>query len=301
MQQVKAIISVAAAALFLSTALSLAESLSKTTEVGRNQNRSADYNDTVFRFINHIKPKVVGGVDAPAGAFPWQVSLAVSWIADPVAGHFCGGTIYDENWIVTAAHCVEGLTPDKLQVIPGTNKLDQRAKRYNVDQIVQNKQYNATTMDNDIALIKLFAPIRFDKLTRPLKLAVSGDEQAIFARPVTVSGWGATTEGERPVRTLQYVDLPYVPRETCNHITSYDNRITENMICAGKAVGGVDSCQGDSGGPLVGTRKARDQRLVGIVSWGEGCAQPAKYGVYTRVSKYVDWVEKCIANPDGCL
>jgi secreted trypsin-like serine protease len=112
-----------------------------------------------------------------------------------------------------------------------------------------------------------------------------------------VTGWGATNEGGLVVSRLNELSIPYVARETCNDPLSYNGQITESMICAGKA--GRDSCQGDSGGPLIIKRNGSAQ-LVGIVSWGEGCARPGKFGVYTRVPKFVSWIRSCTASPDTC-
>ena len=133
-------------------------------------------------------------------------------------------------------------------------------------------------------------------------LVGSGEEGQLLVAgaPLVVSGWGATTEGGDTVSTLREVGVPYVTRDVCNDPLSYADGVTTNMLCAGVAAGGQDSCQGDSGGPLVFGAGGGNPRLAGVVSWGEGCAQPGKYGVYTRVAIYGDWVKQCIATQQKC-
>src|SRR5947207_430435 len=122
MQLTKVRVAVGTAALILVSDLCWSQDLKNTPEVTRVQNRSADYNDTVKRFVNGLAPKVVGGTPAAEGAYPWQVSLVVSWIADLGAGHFCAGSIYNERWIVTAAHCVESKA--EIEISSATRILD---------------------------------------------------------------------------------------------------------------------------------------------------------------------------------
>lgn len=117
---------------------------------------SADYRDTVGRFLRKQPPKIVGGQVAPQGAYPWQVSLVVSWIANPAQGHFCGGSIIDSAWILTAAHCVVGNEPSDINVLAGTNVLSDGARRINVARISYHSRYNDRTKDNDIALLQLW-------------------------------------------------------------------------------------------------------------------------------------------------
>ena len=115
-----------------------------------------------------------------------------------------------------------------------------------------------------------------------------------------MTGWGRTKEGdEKPAsEVLQKGEVPYIENATCNAKDAYDGKIKPGMMCAGYRDGGVDSCQGDSGGPLV-LRGQDGPVLVGVVSWGEGCARKLRYGIYTRVTAYSDWIAKTIlANQD---
>jgi len=261
---------------------------------------SDPYNDTVRRYLEKQEQKIIGGKQAPDGSFPWQVSLGVSWIADPYSAHFCGGSVYSAKWIVTAAHCMKNMTPAKLVVTAGTNRLVTSALRRNVKRIIVHKSYNVVPHDNDIALLELLDPLPLNDRIKVVPLLSPSDEASLLIEdaPLIVTGWGATVEGGNPVRDLRYLDnLPFIPRSVCNEPLSYHNTVTENMFCAGAA--GHDSCQGDSGGPItVGTATA--PKLAGIVSWGEGCAQPNKFGVYTRVANYVSWVGACVSNSATC-
>jgi secreted trypsin-like serine protease len=269
---------------------------------GRVETRgSQDYRKRVEEFLAGQTNKVVGGAVAPAGAYPWQVALLVSWIAEPHQAQFCGGSIRNSKWIVTAAHCVTGNQPQDIHVVAGVNVLSPGAVRVNVKRIISHRNYNADTQDNDIALLETLNDLALDDRKKAIELlTVAEEDQALAAgQMLTVTGWGATQQGGSTVRDLRFVDIPPVTRATCNQPASYHNRITENMICAGRALGGQDSCQGDSGGPLV-TKSATTPKLAGVVSWGEGCAQAGKYGVYTRVTRYNQWVDQCMAQPSSC-
>ncbi len=263
---------------------------------------SDPYNEAVRRYLNNERPKIIGGKQAPDAAFPWQVSLGVAFIADPLSAHFCGGSVYSERWIVTAAHCVERLTPAKVIVSAGTNRLVPGTTRANVKLIIVKKNYDRNTHDNDIALIELLNPLPLSFQIKPVSLLTPAEDtgRLIEGASFVVTGWGATQEGGQTVRDLRYLDeLPLVLRSVCNEPFSYDGKITENMICAGVLAGGKDSCQGDSGSGLT-IDASSAPKLAGIVSWGEGCARPNRVGIYTRVANYADWVNQCVSNSLTC-
>lgn len=259
------------------------------------------YVDAVRRYLNKQEPKIVGGKPALANSLPWQVSLGVSWIADPYRAHFCGGAAYNANWVVTAAHCLDGTQPRDVAITAGTNLLGVGGSKHNVNRIIVHSRYSASTYDNDIALVELVEPLKFGTVLKSIALLQPSEEAAtlIADEPLVVSGWGATVQGGGSVRDLRYVDVPLVDRSACNRPLAYDGEVTVNMICAGKMSGNVDSCQGDSGGPLT-VRTSTDPKLAGVVSWGEGCAKPNKVGVYTRVPNYVTWIQACVASPSTC-
>ena len=210
--------------------------------------------------------------------------------------------MYSSTWIVTAAHCLVDMTPDKITVTAGTNVLGTGGARVNAKRLVVKTQYDRQTQDNDIGLIELFTPLPIgERISTISFLAPEAETQDLPTdAPLIVLGWGATQQGGSVVRDLRYVDVPLVDRAVCNRPLSYDGRITDNMICAGVAAGGVDSCQGDSGGPLSIATSTAGVKLAGIVSWGDGCARPNKYGVYTRAANFASWVAACVAKPDDC-
>lgn len=263
---------------------------------------SAPYEEAVRNFLDNKEAKIVGGKQAEIGAFPWQVSLGVSWIADPYYAHFCGGSVYSSKWIVTASHCVENLTPGKVVITAGTNRLVSGATRRNVRRIIVHKSYNTASYDNDIALIELFGELPLGDTITAVPLLTSDAESASLndAARLIVTGWGATQEGGKTVRDLRFLDnMPAVDRTSCNRPLAYDGKITENMFCAGFVSGGGDSCQGDSGGPLI-VNIENVPTLAGVVSWGEGCARANKVGVYTRVPKFTEWVNECVTGSNKC-
>lgn len=253
---------------------------------------SVPYVATVRRALaGNDSQRVVGGEPAQPGSRPWQVGLLVAGINDNAQAQFCGGTLIAPKWVVTAAHCVDGgMLPSQVAVLPGTHSLsDAKARRVAVKLLVVHPQWNKDTSDHDIALLELAVPVTPGPAITPIRFATTAQEPSA-GTPLTVSGWGATKQGGAGSVLLMTVDVPVVPLGRCNQSTSYDGAITARMVCAGRDEGGKDSCQGDSGGPAV--TAGDEPTLVGVVSWGHGCAKPWKYGVYTRVGAFADWIRK---------
>lgn len=239
--------------------------------------------------------RVVGGRVAQPGTHPWQVALIAAEGTNVLDAFFCGGSLYKADWVVTAAHCVDRRTdPAQVDVVVGSQDLRAPGIRVKVRAIHVHSAYSSRTMDNDIALLQLMMPISDPRAKLISLVATTEEPRLVYDKaPLMTSGWGATRQGGDVVPELRELIVPYVPTAVCNDRVSYNGKITDNMICAGQQTGGQDACQGDSGGPLsAGADAAR--RLVGIVSWGYGCANPDKYGVYTRVARYTKWISDVV-------
>lgn len=245
-------------------------------------------------------PRVVGG--ELAGAAPFMVGI----LDDGDTRAYCGGTLIAPRVVVTAAHCVD--TPSRrVRVALGVSlnaNLD-RVTAIDVRAIRLHPGFDVKSLQNDIALLFL-APHDPATLPGPVEpLALNGDEampEGGQPAAVTAIGWGSISSYGSLFRPeLRQVTLPVVPVDTCKTLFGFAT-VTGQQICAGELDGGgADACQGDSGGPLV-----QGDKLVGIVSWGHGCAQAGKPGVFTRVSSYSTWIAEETARflepappPDG--
>ncbi|XP_062240495.1 acrosin-like [Platichthys flesus] len=230
-----------------------------------------------------INTRIIGGQTATPGDWPWQVSL-VSF-----GRHRCGGSLINNQWVMTAAHCISGSGSDvtvylgrSTQSGPNPNEVSRT-----IAQAKCHPSYSTVTNENDICLLKLSSPVNFTDYIQPVCLAAAN---SILHSGVStwVAGWGNTRpNGGSASDTLQEANLDIVGNEECQRNSIFD--ITDKMICAWVQAGGIDSCQGDSGGGLV-TKVGSGWAVVGIVSFGDGCAKPNVPGIYTRVSQYMEWI-----------
>lgn len=224
-----------------------------------------------------IRPKldsrIVGGEDAPIADFYYQVSVQLR------GQHICGGTLVGlKSYVITSAQCTDGLSANELSVRAGTDLLNSGGEVKSVQTVHQHPKYDQWTYDYDIAILKLISA--FDSSNNNIKDA---GLPTVLSNPIMkpdyemlVTGWGATEEGGSPANSLQVISLLEVIRANCEAAFGR-GFITERMRCA--TADGKDACLGDTGGPLV----VNETVLVGITSWGFGCARPGYPGVYTDI------------------
>ncbi|XP_063629952.1 transmembrane protease serine 9-like [Cydia splendana] len=232
------------------------------------------------------EPRIVGGSAASINAFPWLARL----IYHNAFG--CGASLINDKYVVSAAHCLKGFMWFMFRVTFGEhNRCDKTTRpitRYVTKVIAHN--FSLSDLSNDIALLKISSPITYSHAVRPVclpKYQGRSYENSI----ATVSGWGATGETKNWSCTLLEAELPVLSNQECRHTKYNASRIQEAMLCAGfPKTAHKDACTGDSGGPLITENSDHVYELIGIVSWGYGCARLGYPGVYTRVTKYLDWI-----------
>ncbi|KFW61553.1 Trypsin I-P1, partial [Pygoscelis adeliae] len=218
--------------------------------------------------------KIVGGYTCAENSVPYQVSLNSGY-------HFCGGSLINRQWVLSAAHCYKS----RIQVQLGKHNLalsESTQQFISSAKVIRHSGYSSATLDNDIMLIKLAEPAQLNRAVQTVPLPTSC---VATGTTCLISGWGNTLSNANSYPdTLQCLKAPVLSSKKCTK--AYPGKITKNMICVGFMEGGKDSCQGDSGGPVV-----CNGQLQGIVSWGIGCAQKGYPGVYTKVCNYVSWIK----------
>jgi len=250
------------------------------------------------RFFNqkfgHAKSRIIGGVTAVKGAYPWQVNLQYG-----NSYQYCGGTIIDDHHVLTAARCLSGKFNNKFTVIVGDHDLSKREKTQQHLHIARSfihPQFNMRTANNDIAIIKTREKIVFDNYVQPACIATGQN----FYKPgtkVLVSGWGIWKGLQKPQK-LQAAQMVVMDFKKCNrnYINIVHRPLTRGEFCANNAQGShfKDVCNGDNGGPVIVERNGKFI-LTGIVSWSSNrCAQRGLSGVHTRVAYYNKWIQNVL-------
>ncbi|CAK1595404.1 unnamed protein product [Parnassius mnemosyne] len=224
--------------------------------------------------LSYGDDKIVGGDEVDISLYPYHAAY----------GSNCGGAIIDKKWVITAGHC--GF---KEYIRVGSkylNKGTRIAVKKNYVHPMWSAKNKAHPFDYDFQLLELEQPLTLNDRIQPVKIAHI--EDMVVDKVITVTGWGNTEENGPYSNILRAVRVPIISKEKCQNVPYpyFKNTLTPRMFCAGFSEGKKDACQGDSGGPAVS-----NDRLLGMVSFGYGCATPGSYGVYSKVAKVRSWIE----------
>ena len=236
--------------------------------------------------------KILGGVQAAPGAWPWIAALLYANDSNVFSAQFCSGVLIDKSWVLTAAHCVQGMSAQGIQVAVGAWDLTAfTGSRTPVRSIRIHPQFSSTSLYNDIALVELSVPSAIQPIALFSGESVDNTPPSLLGKLVTVLGWGvadSATSWYYP-EILRQVSLPVVADSTCNDI--YINPVLPSQFCAGYWEG-KDACEGDSGGPAV-VQVDGHWVHAGIVSAGVSCQEYfGWYGKYTRTSAYLSFIRQ---------
>ncbi|XP_016922548.1 clotting factor G beta subunit-like [Apis cerana] len=250
--------------------------------------------------------RLVGGQNAIPHEFPWMVSISRK------GGHFCGGTILNSKYVLTAAHCLCSSTSiiptSQLRISLGEYNLKgpeiPASKEERVVNAILHPGHKCGKYADDIALLELARPIIWSESVKPACLPVATGKpgySTFNGQLAKAAGWGWFGEDRSKYKradVLQKVEVRVIENNICREwyaSQGKSTRVESKQMCAGHEEGGRDSCWGDSGGPLMITSHLNGNvMVVGIVSSGIGCARPRLPGVYTRVSEYISWITQHI-------
>ncbi|XP_069926149.1 serine protease 56 isoform X4 [Oryctolagus cuniculus] len=245
--------------------------------------------------VTRAHGRIVGGSAAPPGSWPWLVRLQLG--GQPL----CGGVLVAASWVLTAAHCFAGAQNELLWTVTlAEGPRGEQAEEVPVNRILPHPKFDPQTFHNDLALVQLWTPVSPAGPARPVCLP-QGPREPPAGTACAIAGWGALFEDGPEAEALREARVPLLSSDTCRRALGPALR-PSTMLCAGYLAGGVDSCQGDSGGPLTCSEPGPRPRevLFGVTSWGDGCGEPGKPGVYTRVAVFKDWLqEQMSAAPSG--
>lgn len=237
--------------------------------------------------------KIVGGKVTGVNEYPWQVGM----VRRGTTFVFCGGSLLSDRWVLSAAHCTYRETAYSLQLLLGehdySTTAETRMVRRNIQQIINHPSYDHYTTNYDFSLLKMTGKAPFSSAPHIRPVCLPPDDSADYNDfTATVTGWGTLYNGGSTSSKLRKVQVVVMTNQECKASSYPTSWITEQMLCANVAGGGKDACQGDSGGPLVTPVPGTDYHvLVGVVSWGSGCAVERYPGVYARVSKQLGWIQ----------
>jgi len=249
--------------------------------------------------------RIVGGEEVKSlGHFPWQLSLATGRLRI-FYRHRCGAAVISRHWAISAVHCLRGGgVRGRLFVLGEFLKVadNMQAQIRKVTRIVRHPDFVARTYQWDLSLLQLEQPFIFSPTMLPVCLPPP-DSLSFEGEMATLAGWGKLDRFGSIASELRLIKLPIISNLECetryNRSGSPQYVPEESFLCAGNDEAGQDMCNGDSGGPLVTYRHDGRAQLVGVVSWSVGCAAKDRPGVYTRVSRLIDWIEEVVGSPSS--
>ncbi|KAJ3650330.1 hypothetical protein Zmor_022025 [Zophobas morio] len=236
--------------------------------------------------LTYKNKRIVGGIETLINQYPWMTALTYN------NRFYCGASVINNRYLITAAHCVNGFAKERLAAVfldhDRSNYFESQVFTRRISKVYRHRYYGSGgSYNNDIALLKVDKELNITGLLKPVCLPPTG--KSFTGHKGIAIGWGTTKPHGQVSTVLREVEVPILSNIDCRR-TGYGNKITDNMLCAGYSYGMKDSCQGDSGGPLH-VVNGTSHYVVGVVSWGEGCAEPNFPGVYTRVNRYISWIK----------
>ncbi|XP_049871069.1 transmembrane protease serine 9-like [Pectinophora gossypiella] len=235
--------------------------------------------------------RVVGGESVSPGEFPWLAALRRDGKV------ICGATVVARDHLITATHCIYGVEASRLSVLVGEYDVNNtRSEGIDVVHVVQHPDFNRYTYDNDIAVLRLERPLP-DSLYRPACLPDADGADVLEGESAMVSGWGSTVEKGPASNIPMKTEVQIWGEEECSGAGYGRRKVTPRMLCANAP--GRDACTGDSGGPLL--LRQPYFTIVGVVSWGRGCAREGYPGVYARVDRFLPWLRVALRHACTCL
>lgn len=242
--------------------------------------------------IPAVHKRIIGGNEAEPNKWAWMVAL----VRRDTGEHYCGGALISNRYVISAAHCTEGLKAHNITIRLGAHNIQElsvNVRDIEVSRIRQHPDFQRDTFMNDIAVLRLKRPVSFNEYIRPVCLPNrTGD--TYFGKTAIATGWGTQKFGGPYSEFLREVKLVVWNNTECNQ--RFAQPITDVFLCAGAKKREGDACQGDSGGPLMVQTKSKQWTLVGVISWGIKCGEPGIPGIYTRVSHFLDYIYEHAVN-----